>query len=84
MLLLRIEPLKFTLKGAAFLWLEPEVLLYPLTRDSCLLVQSLLGPWHPRDSLGPVQARAYHLVQAMLIFALDLIGNSEAELDGGA
>ena len=84
MFLLRIEPLKFALICAAFHRLEPEMLLNPLARDPCLLVQSLLGPWHPRDPLRPVQTGAYHLVQAMLIFALDLVGNSEAELDSGA
>ena len=47
MFLLRIEPLKFALICAAFHRLEPEVLLNTLTRDPCLLVQSLLGPWHP-------------------------------------
>ena len=45
MLFLGVEPLEFTLVGAALLWFESEVLLDAFKRDLRLVIESLFGAW---------------------------------------
>ena len=83
-LLLRNQPVELALMCLALLGLKSEMLLHPRQRDLVFFIEYLFVFGTTLDFWSPMQARVYDLMQAVLKLALDLICNSEAELDGVA
>ena len=80
-LLLRNQPVELALMCLALLGLKSEMFLNSCQRDLVFVIEYLFVFGTAGDFWSPMQTRVYDLMQAVLKLALDLICNSEAELD---
>ena len=83
-LLLRNQPVELAFMCLALLGLKSEMLLNPRQRDLVFIIEYLFVFGTAGDFWCPMQAGVCDLMQTVLKLALDLICNSEAELDGVA